>query len=62
MTEGDPRSNNQQNAWLTSAEIRKNLKVSSCELMHLRVTGKLYFKKLGNSYYHQLQNSSKQTT
>lgn len=40
--------------WLTSKETQKLLKVSGCELMHLRVSGKLKFKKQGNAYYYQV--------
>ncbi|MDP5142662.1 hypothetical protein ORJ00_07925 [Rheinheimera baltica] len=40
--------------WLTSKEAQKVLKVSSCELMHLRVVGKLPYKKQGNAYFYQI--------
>lgn len=40
--------------WLTSKETQKILKISACELMHLRVSDKLKFKKQGNSYYYQV--------
>lgn len=39
--------------WLTSKEAQKRLKISGCDLMHLRVSGKLKFKKQGNAYYYQ---------
>jgi hypothetical protein len=41
-------------SWLTSKETQKLLNISGCELMHLRVGGKLIFKKKGNAYYYQL--------
>jgi hypothetical protein len=44
-------------AWLTSKQAQKLLKVSGCELMHLRVSGKLKFKKQGNSYYYQVNQA-----
>ena len=44
-------------SWFTSKETQKLLKVSWCELMHLRVSGKLIFKKQGNAYYYQLEQS-----
>ena len=48
-------TNEQENTtWLTSKEAQKSLKVSGCELMHLRVSGKLKFKKQGNAFYYQL--------
>lgn len=43
--------------WLTSKETQKHLKISGCELMHLRVSGKLIFKKKGNAYYYQINQS-----
>ena len=48
--------------WLSSKEAKKVLKVSSCELMHLRVSGKLPFKKQGNAYFYQIPDSLKQTS
>jgi hypothetical protein len=40
--------------WLTSKEVQELLKISGCELMYLRVSGKLKFKKQGNAYYYQV--------
>ncbi len=36
--------------WLKSKEVEKALKISSCDLMHLRTSGKLRFTKKGNAY------------
>ena len=36
--------------WLNSKEARKRLRVSTCELAHLRESGKLAFRKVGNAY------------
>lgn len=36
--------------WLKSKEVEKELKISSCDLMHLRLAGKLNFTKNGNSF------------
>lgn len=36
--------------YLSSKEKRKQLKVSACELMHMREAGKLEFVKKGNAY------------
>lgn len=48
--------------WLTSKETQKVLKISGCELMHLRESGKLKFKKQGNAYYYLVsQNQVNQT-
>jgi len=37
-------------AWLSSDETRKQLRISSCELMHLRESGHLSFTKRGNAF------------
>lgn len=36
--------------WLKSKEVEKELKISSCDLMHIREAGKLRFMKKGNAY------------
>ncbi len=36
--------------YLSSREAMKTLKVSSCDLMHLRTDGKLKYIKKGNKY------------
>ena len=38
--------------WLTSAEVRKVLKISTCDLAHLRVDGTVRTEKQGNAYYY----------
>ena len=48
------KDHQESTTWLTSKETQKRLKISGCELMHLRVSGKLTFKKQGNAYYYQL--------
>jgi hypothetical protein len=55
-------NNEINNTWLTSKETQKLLKVSDCELMHLRVSGKLIFKKKGNTYYYQIEQSNSNQT
>ena len=40
--------------WHTSKEAQRLLKISGCELMHLRVSGKLKFKKKGNAFLYLL--------
>ena len=35
---------------LKSNEVQKELKVSTCDIMHLREAGKLRFEKKGNAY------------
>lgn len=36
--------------WLKSKEVKKELKISSCELSHLRQKGTMNFIKKGNSF------------
>jgi hypothetical protein len=36
--------------WCISKETKKILKISDCKLMHLRLEGKIEFKKEGKSY------------
>ncbi|MEO8498786.1 MAG: helix-turn-helix domain-containing protein [Planctomycetota bacterium] len=40
-------------AWLTSAQVRKRLKISTCDLAHLRQGGKLRSRKQGNAYLYR---------
>jgi hypothetical protein len=40
--------------WLSSKEIKTRLKITGCELMHLREKGKLEFQKVGNAYFYKL--------
>ena len=41
---------NDDQAWLTSKEAKAKLRVSSCELMHLREARVLKFHKKGNAF------------
>ena len=36
--------------WLRSAEVCARLRISGCELMHLREGGELRFRKQGNAF------------
>lgn len=48
-------------SWLTSKEVEKELKISSCELSHLRQKGTMNFIKKGNSFFYDkkaIQNVS----
>lgn len=38
--------------WWGSVEARKFLKVSDCDLMHLRIAGKIKFIKKGNAFFY----------
>jgi len=39
--------------FLSSREAMAHLRISSCDLMHLRLQGKLNFKKKGNAYWYE---------
>jgi len=43
-------SKDSKNNWLKSKEAVKALKISDCDLMHLRTAGKLEFKKEKNAF------------
>jgi hypothetical protein len=45
--------------WLTSAEARKLLKISTCDLAHLREAGRLRFTKQGNAYLYSAADCSR---
>ncbi len=47
------------NDWLTSKEVERALGVESCELMHLRVEGKLRFTKNGNAFMYSRADVTK---
>lgn len=36
--------------WLTSKDTKSLLKISDCKLMHLRLEGKIEFKKVGKAF------------
>lgn len=44
--------------YFSSCEMKATLKVSGCELMHLRESGKLVFVKKGNSFFYKLPSNS----
>ena len=46
----------QDKRYISSKEARITLKISSCELMHLRTEGKLSFIKKGNAYLYKLED------
>jgi hypothetical protein len=47
--------------WLSSKEAQKEAKIKSCDLMHLRVQGKLKFEKRGNAYFYSKESICKIT-
>lgn len=52
MKEKNTKQDEDDKIWLNSKEARKAMKIQSCDLMHLRVAGKLTFKKKGNAYFY----------
>jgi hypothetical protein len=40
--------------WVRSADVRKALKLSTCDLAHKRDSGEIEAKKVGNTYYYKL--------
>jgi len=56
-----PTEHTSDTEYFSSKDTMKKLKVTSCELMHLRVAKKIQFVKRGNAYFYQV-NSLKQTT
>ncbi len=45
----ESESDSGDTAWLRSDEARKVLRVSTCDLSHLRQGGKIAFRKAGNA-------------
>ena len=48
--------NNKDDKYLSSKEMMKEHKVSSCELMHLRIKGELKYTKKGNAYFYKTRD------
>jgi hypothetical protein len=42
--------------WLKSEEVRRRFRLSTCELMHLRESGKIRFEKRGNAFFYRVQD------
>jgi len=42
--------------WLQSSEIRRELKISTCDLAHMRNAGSITSKKVGNAYFYKMPN------
>lgn len=41
--------------WLITKEAKSLLKISDCKLMHLRLEGKIEFKKEGRTYLYLIK-------
>jgi hypothetical protein len=46
----DMKVKTQYTNWLNSKEVVKTLKIRSCDVMHMRLEGKLEFMKKGNAF------------
>ncbi len=59
MTEDQEAKNEDphEESWVRSKEAMKLLKISSCDLCHLREQGKIEFKKQGNAYMYRIDKS-----
>ena len=49
----------QDESWYRSADICRILKISTCELAHLRESGGIEFKKIGRSYQYRVIEANK---
>ena len=50
------QSDNAATEWLRSDDARKKLRVSTCDLAHLRQRGKIAFRKAGNAYLYSARD------
>lgn len=44
--------------WCSSTETKKALKIGDCDLMHMRLAGKLEFEKRGRGYLYLIDKNS----
>ena len=51
---------NDKKKWFSSKEAMKELKIKSCDLMHMRESGKLIFHKKGNAYFYEIERNMKE--
>jgi hypothetical protein len=49
----------ESNNWLTSKEAVKALRISDCDLMHLRMDGRLEYKKERNAFLYSKNSIDK---
>lgn len=50
------KGQNVKSRWLSSIDTKKALRISSCELMHMRERGELKFEKRGNAYFYNIES------
>ena len=53
---------NKTTQFLTSKEVKAELKVQDCDLAHIRNAGKLQFTKKGNAYLYSKESIEKLKT
>ncbi len=54
------RKQSKRQKWLRGGEAKEVMRVSDCELAHLRQAGKLRFKKQGNAFLYLAADCEKQ--
>jgi len=47
-----------EETWVRSAQARKQLKLSTCQLAHLRQAGQIDFKKVGNAFVYKISDTA----
>ena len=47
------------NNWLSSKEVKKQINIKGCDLMHMREAGILEFEKKGNAYFYKKESIEK---
>ncbi len=50
------QSDSGETEWMRSDQARKVLRVSTCDLSHLRQGGKIAFRKAGNAYLYSARD------
>lgn len=56
-----PLNKNKETQWLNSKSAMTQLKISACELMHQRESGKHIFEKRGNAYFYLIPHKGNPT-
>ncbi len=50
---------NNEDKYMSSKEVMKDYKISSCDLMHYRVSGRLTFQKNGRAFLYLVDDLDK---
>jgi len=54
------KTNENESEWMRSMEVQKALKIDGCHLMHLRIEGKLRFKKERNAFLYSREDMERE--